>query len=209
MRSAQPGRKSIFRNIFKKSAKALAQSPCRTGLTLSRFSAGLNANPPFAIHYLTKTPLVAQIEIGALAGDPLVVGGTLIAPGSFAVVHVKVVLQQIADLTLVSQQDLIETNAQELTGDWRRYQHRRAPLARIKEHIGTAPTQDLGEALFAVAGIEGFRALSAKLAYHRNLIVFPDKMFKGSHLEFLDASEKFLHVIDGKVSKTAGRGRRP
>jgi hypothetical protein len=44
------------------------------------------------------------------------VGGTLNAPGSFAAVHVKVMLQRVADLTVVSQQDLIETTAQELRG---------------------------------------------------------------------------------------------
>jgi hypothetical protein len=73
-----------------------------TKATSSRFSAGPNASPPFEILYLTETPQVAQFEIGALAGNPLVIGGTLSAPGSFAVVHVKVVLQKVADLTLVS-----------------------------------------------------------------------------------------------------------
>ena len=175
----------------------------------SRFSAGPNASPPFEILYLTETPQVAQFEIGAQAGDPLVIGGTLNAPGSFAVVHVKVVLQRVADLTLVSQQDLIETTAQELTGDWRGYHHRTVATASIREPVGTAPTQDLGEALFAAAGIEGFRTLSAKLAYHRNLIIFPEKMFKGSRLEFLDASAHLLQVIDGKAPKTARRGWRP
>jgi hypothetical protein len=52
----------------------------------------------------------------------------------------------------------------------------------IQEPVGTVPTQDLGEPIFAMQGIEGFCSLSAKLAYHRNLIVFPEKMFKGSRL---------------------------
>lgn len=180
-----------------------------TKATPSRFSAGPDASRPFEILYLTETPQVAQFEIGALAGDPLVVGGTLTASGSFAVVHVKVVLQRVADLTLVAQQDLIETTAQELTGDWRGYQQRTAAGASIQEPGGTAPTQDLGEALFAVPGIEGFRTLSAKLAYQRNLIVFPEKMFKGSRLEFRDGAAQFLQVIDGAVPKTARRGWRP
>jgi hypothetical protein len=70
-----------------------------TKATPSRFWAGPDASPPFEILYLTETPLVAQFEIGALASDPLVVGGTLHAPGSFAIVYVKVVLQRAADLT--------------------------------------------------------------------------------------------------------------
>jgi hypothetical protein len=180
-----------------------------TKATPSRFSAGPNATPPFEILYLAETPQVAQFEIGAQAGDPLVVGGILSAPGSFALVHVKVVVQRVADLTLVSQQDSIETTAQELTGDWRGYRYRTAITAPVKEPVGTAPTQALGEALFAVAGIEGFRTLSAKLPYHRSLIIFPQKMFKGSRLEFRDASSHLLQVIDGKVPKTALRGWRP
>jgi hypothetical protein len=177
--------------------------------TPSRFSAGPNARAPFEILYLSESPQVAQFEMGALAGDPLVVGGTLNAPGSFAVVSVKVEFQRVADLTLVSQQDLIQTSAQELTGDWRGYRHRMAATASVQEPIGTAPTQDLGEALFTVAGIEAFRTLSAKLAYHRNLIVFPEKMFKGSRLEFRDVSAHLLQVIDGTVPRTAHRGWRP
>ena len=141
-----------------------------------------------------------------MAGNPLIVGGILNAPGSFAAVHVKVVLQRVADLTIVSQQDLIETNAQELTGDWRGYQLRAAARSSIQEPVGTAPTQDLGEALFAVPGIEGFRSLAAKLAYHRNLIVFPRKMFKGSRLEFRDDSADLLQVIVGTVPRNARLG---
>ena len=180
-----------------------------TKTTPSRFSPGPNASPPFEILYLTETPQVAQFEIGALAGDPLAVGGILNAPGSFAVVRVKVILQRIVDLTLVSQQSLIETTAQELTGDWRGYEHRKAITASILEPVGTAPTQDLGEALFGVPGLEGFRTISAKLPYHRNLVMFPEKMFKGSRLEFRDSLAHLLQEIDGTVPKTARRGWRP
>jgi RES domain len=116
-----------------------------TKSTPSRFSPGPSANPPFEILYLSESPQVAQFEIGALAGDPLVVGGILNAQGSFAAIYVKVVLQRIADLTVLSQQDLIESTAQELTGDWRGYQHRAAAGSSIQEPVGTKPTQDLGE----------------------------------------------------------------
>jgi hypothetical protein len=174
--------------------------------TPSRFSAGPDASPPFEILYLTETPQVAQFEIGALMGDPLAVGGTLSSPDSFAVVSVKVVLQRVADLTLVMQQELIETTAQELTGDWRGYQYRAENASTIKEPVGTAPTQNLGEALFGVRGIEGFRVPSAKLPYHCNLVIFPQKMFKGSSLEFRDTPAHLLQEIKGKVAKTPLRG---
>jgi hypothetical protein len=180
-----------------------------TKKTPSRFSAGPDATPPFEILYLTETPQVAQFEIGALAGDPHAIGGMLYAPGSFGVIDVKVVLQRVADLTLVSQQELLETTAQELTGDWRGYRQRTSAAASIQEPVGTAPTQDLGEALFAALGVEGFRTLSAKLPYHRNLVIFPQKMFKGSRLEFHDPSAGLFQVIEGKVPKTPHRGWRP
>lgn len=130
-------------------------------------------------------------------------------PGFFAVVHVKVVRQRVADLTRVSQQDLIERTAQELTGDWRGYQHRTAARASVQEPVGTAPTQDLGQALLTTAGIDAFRTLSAKLAYPRNLLLFPEKMYQGSRLEFRDMSAHLLQVIDGTVPKTGRRGWRP
>jgi hypothetical protein len=119
---------------------------------------------------------------------------------------VKVVLQRIADLTVVSQQELIETTAQELTGDWRGYRHRTSAAASIKEPVGTAPTQNLGEAIFEVRGLEGFRTVSARLPYHRNLVIFPQKMFRGSRLEFHDPSAGLFQVINGKVPKTPLRG---
>jgi hypothetical protein len=103
-----------------------------TKSTPSRFSPGPSANPPFEILYLSESPQVAQFEIGALAGDPLVVGGILNARGSFAAIE-----------------------------------------------------------------------------YQRNLIVFPEKMFRGSRLEFRDASAHLLQEIDGTVPKTARRGWSP
>lgn len=175
----------------------------------SRFSQGPDATAPFEILYLTETPQVALFELGAQMGDPLTVGGTLSAPTSVAVVQVTVVLQRVVDLTVVSQQELIETTAQELTGDWRGYKYRKEKAATIKEPVGSAPTQDLGEAIFGIKGIEGFRVPSAKLAYHRNLVIFPQKMFKGSLLEFRDTPAHLLQEIKGKVPKTPLRGWKP
>ena len=115
----------------------------------------------------------------------------------------------MADLTLVPQQELIETTAQELTGDWRGYRYRAQNAATIKDPIGAAPTQALGEALFGVRGLEGFRTVSAKLPYHRNLVIFPQKLFKGSRLEFRDTPAHLLQEIDGKVPKTPRHGWGP
>ena len=181
-------------------------STAHTKATSSRFSAGPKASAPFEILNLAETFQVAQFEIGALYGDPLVVGGTLNDPRSFAAIHVKVVLQHVADLTEVSQQTLVETTAQELTGDWKGYGQRASPRSPVQRPIGTAPTQNLGEAIFNVKGPEGFRTLSAKLAYHRNLVVFPEQMFEGSRLEFRDVASNLLQVIDGRLQKTRANG---
>jgi hypothetical protein len=94
------------------------------------------------------------------------------------VLNVDVQLQTVADLTQESQQQLLETTAQELTGDWRGYQQR-SPATSVSQPVGVAPTQSLGAALFAVPGLEGFRTLSAKLPYYSNLVIFPPEVTAG------------------------------
>jgi hypothetical protein len=102
---------------------------------------------------------------------------------SFITLNVHVVLQDVIDLTEVSTaQDPLGTNVQELTGDWRGYQTR-SLTTPVSNPIGIAPTQRLGKALFAT-GTEGFRAISAKIPYHKTLTVFPDRLRAGSSLTF-------------------------
>ena len=96
-------------------------------------------------------------------------GGVIANPCCpWSVLNVQVHLQDVADLTQVSQQTLLATTAQELTGDWQGYQQRNA-LTSVSEPICAAPTQLLGTALFAVSGLEGFVTLSAPLPYNKNL----------------------------------------
>ncbi len=94
-------------------------------------------------------------------------------------------MQSVADLTAPSQQSLLGTSIQELTGDWDTYTS------------GDAPTQQLGAALYATAGVEGFLAISAKLRHNKTLIVFPQKLRKGSELVFQDTmtGQKKIHRI--------------
>lgn len=88
----------------------------------------------------------------------------------------RVDLTDIADLTDPQQADLIKTNAQELTGDWKVYPNR-TPLTRLKSssHAGIAPTQLLGEALFQ-GGFKGLVTFSAAIAHYKNLVVFPQHL---------------------------------
>ena len=106
----------------------------------SRFNAGATASPQFEILYLSENHLVTLFEVQALLGSLTQPGGVIPHPRqAWTVPNVNVQLQAVADLTQESQQQSLETTAQELTEDWRGYQQR-------------SPTQALGAALFVVPG---------------------------------------------------------
>lgn len=48
------------------------------------------------------------------------------------------------------------------------------------------PTQDLGEAVYELGGVEALWAPSARLAGASNLVVFPDRLRAGSGLTLYD-----------------------
>ncbi len=89
-------------------------------------------------------------------------------------IDVDVILQSVADLTDPAQQKLLAITVQELTGNWDTYPP------------GDTPTQKLGVALFATKKIEGFLTISAKMPKCKTLVVFPQKLIKGSKIEFKD-----------------------
>jgi len=127
---------------------------------------------------------VALFEAEAVLGSPVRPGGAL--PQSrlaWTIINVRVRLQRVADLTVVGQQDLLGTTAQELTGDWEGY-HLRNRRTSVSEPIGLAPTQELGAALYSLPDLEGFRTVSSKVPYAMNLVVFPQKLQPGSRVEF-------------------------
>jgi hypothetical protein len=126
---------------------------------------------PSSMEWWRESPWMFEVQ--ALFGSPTQPGGVIANPRRpWTVINVQVQLQDVADLMQVSQQRLLTTTAQELTGDWYGYQQRSA-LTSVTQPVGTAPTQALGAALFAVSGLEGFLTLSARLPYHKNLVVFP------------------------------------
>jgi len=85
----------------------------------SRFSAASPSNPLFRILYLGETHQVAVHEVGALLGDP---NAPVANPkGSWAILSLSVVLEQVVDLTDSTQQRIIRTNQSELTGNWINY----------------------------------------------------------------------------------------
>lgn len=164
---------------------ATALSTAYTSYHRSRYSQGIAGPTPYEILYLSENHLVAQFEVGALFGDAL--GGYMMPAPALPLIlfPITVHLQYVVDLTEVAHQQLLDTTAQELTGDWRGY-HLRAPGHSVIQPVGAAPTQDLGAALFAVPRLEGFRTISAKVPHSCNLVVFPQKLATGSHLTFIN-----------------------
>lgn len=132
--------------------------------------------------------MVALYEVRALRGAPFPKPGDVMLPSpqrAWMILNVQVTLQKIADLTQMSEQALLGTNAQELTGDWEGF-HRRTPQDSVNQPVGVAPTQELGQALFDIPDLEGFRSVSARMPARMTLMVFPDKLLPGSLIEFSD-----------------------
>jgi RES domain-containing protein len=148
-----------------------------------RFNAGTPGNPGYDVLYLSENPMVALFEVQALLGSPTPGGSYANPRQTWITINVGVQLQAAADLTEVAAQTLLDTSAQELTGDWRGYAQRAAHTS-VTGPTGLAPTQQLGAALFAPPDLEGFQTISAKLPYHRNLVIFSEKLRPGSRVQF-------------------------
>jgi len=161
-----------YRAIATKYWKSALQTS-HTAHVSTRFNPGTAAKTPFEILYLAENQPVALYEVGAIFGPP---AQPVSNPHQckMLAIDIQVILQSVADLTDPSQQKLLDTSVQELTGNWDTYPP------------GDAPTQQLGAALFAATNIEGFVAISAKMPRCRVLIVFPQKLIKGSALVFTD-----------------------
>ncbi len=122
---------------------------------------------------------------------------------AWTIVNINVDLQYVADLTDVSTQKVFDTNAQELTGDWRGYQLRSSKLGSVTAPTGTAPTQEIGDSLYAVqkayddgvTKLEGFLTLSAKMPDYKNLVIFPDNLQPGSFVTYTDAATGKIHYL--------------
>jgi hypothetical protein len=129
-------------------------------MSRSRFSNASAAAPLYRILYLGENHQVAIYEVGALLGNP---NAPLSSPkGSWVLLSLQVTLHHVADLCDSTQQKLISTNDQEMTGGW-------------ANSSNAAPTQKLGAALHAVPLLEGFLFPSSKVG-SRKLAIFPDKL---------------------------------
>jgi hypothetical protein len=154
-----------------------------TSGTRSRFNGGhlLKRAQRYESLYFADDPTVAAFESGAMLGQPWKPGGTIPHPrkSHYTILNIEVILHEVVDLVDVDvAQNPLETNVQELTGDWYCYYNVRDATTTVQEPTGITPTQMLGWHLFRT-GIEGFWTVSAKVPYHRNLIVFPQNLRSG------------------------------
>jgi hypothetical protein len=111
---------------------------------------------------------VACHEARALVGNP----GSPVATtqGSWAILKLQIVLDNVVDLRDLSEQHRIATNHAELTGNWLNFP-------------GIAPTQTLGHALYTRPNVEGF-IYPSSLVNESCLGVFPDKLGPRSSIVF-------------------------
>jgi RES domain-containing protein len=159
-------------------------STAHTTTVSSRFSGATPASPGFQILYLAENQLVALYEVGALLGSPAAPGSSLPNPNfSWTLLNVSVNLSHFVDLTDPAEQLKLPITAQELTGDWLGYQLRGLP-GTVSGPVGLSPTQELGEDLYSTVKVEGFLTLSAKVPYHKALVVFPHNFQTGSKIEW-------------------------
>jgi RES domain-containing protein len=172
---------------------ALATRHTRT--ISSRFSGATPASPGHEVLYLAENHSIALLEAQALLGTPTTPGGIVPHPHStWTILNVSVRLQSVAELTDVATQELLATTAQEITGDWLGYRLR-GPGTTVQGPTGLAPTQELGDALYRVPGLEGFRTPSAKVPYQEVLVVFPQKLWTGSRVSWFNPLTRVTETL--------------
>jgi hypothetical protein len=187
--------RSVWYRAIEPQHLTMALGVAQTIFVPTRFSPAADAAPAFPILYRAENHLVALLEVGAIFATAGSRGVFLPNPqGSWTLLNVQVTLQHIADLSDVVEQMKIGTSAQELTGDWRGYLER-SSRTPVRGHTGPAPSQDLGQALYNVPSLEGFRAISSRMPMHRTLIVFPNKLRQGSRIVFTHPATGQTHTI--------------
>ena len=163
----------------------------------SRFSYADQQHPSFPLIYLTENHDTALKEVRAVFNPP---GTQVVVPnpaGTWVILNVTVALTAILDLTEVSVQNALQTNFQELTGDWRGYYLRTFPGSSVQGTGPPAPTQMLGAALHRIPKLLGFLTISSQDPTRKNLVIFPDKIQTpaAGKIEFTDPASGLVHQI--------------
>ncbi len=176
---------------------AMALQFSHSAAITSRFHLATQFSLTYPLLYLTESPDTALLEVNAVLSPP---GSDLSIPNphsAWAVLNVNVALKAVLDLTDIKVERILQTNFQELTGDWQGYDLRSKPGATIKRGAQAAPTQELGLALYRIPGLLGFLTVSSKAPARKNLIIFPDKIKTPADgkIEFTDPSSGIVHQI--------------
>lgn len=152
----------------------------RSRTTSSRFSQPSAVSPGHRMLYLGENHQVVLYEVEALFGP-----SNAVVPnpaGSWVLMSLGIVLNCVIDLSVPAQQSVINTNDQELTGNW-------------SSNAAIAPTQRLGAALHGLPGVEGAIFPSSKIGGGRNLFIFVDKLHATSRIVFLNELNKNNETI--------------
>jgi hypothetical protein len=157
----------------------------------ARFNPGILRSPGIETLYLALGRDTALFEKRAQFGNPYGPTSQFIAGprlNTTAVIDVDVNLRSVVDLTDLGNHHLLDTTAQELTGDWLGYELRgqAAPSVVLTAPTGAAPTQQLGWELFQMPNVEGIKYISALVSVTCCLVVFTHKLQRPSSLAWHD-----------------------
>jgi hypothetical protein len=163
----------------------------------SRFSYADHQSPSFPLLYLAENHLTALKEVQAIFNPP---GTQVVVPnphGTKLILDVTVSLTAVLDLTDEAVLPELQTNLQELTGDWRGFYLRMLPGSSVKGIRSPAPTQMLGAALYRMPKLLGFITVSSQDPTRKNLVIFPDKIKtpRNGKIEFIDKATGIVHQI--------------
>lgn len=134
--------------------------------------------------YLATDPITALLEVSLVFQNPNAPAFTMATP-PWVIFAVDGVVTETLDLCDASIQSALNTNLQELTGDWSYSQS-----LFLNNQGPIPPTQVLGQAAYDSGMITGIRYPSAKQPQSSCLLVFPDRlvMNRQNYLRVYDPS---------------------
>lgn len=164
-----------------------------SGYDPTRFNPGnaQGSSSSFETLYLAFDGKTALFEKRVQYGDPFGNPDALLVSPKISkteLVPVDVVLDSVLDLSDVGAHTILETNAQEITGDWQGYQRRGLgePGIVLTAPTGPAPTQQLAWELFHNTSVKGIVSISAKDPTTKCLVIFMHKMQPPDTLSWAD-----------------------
>lgn len=149
---------------------------CLSSIGSLQFGGRYNAPSAFEALYLATHPVTSLLEVEALFKSATELKCFLKPPQLLLSIEYK--LSAIIDVANLDNQNTLNTNLQELTGNW-----------RLMNALGQlAPTQLLGEAAYNLQTVEALKVPSARDTNSYNLVVFPDRLSGNSFLRVYDDS---------------------